>query len=178
MTEHSIARRCTECGEPQHCEHRTVDYPESGLGNVQLANLPVWICSNGHEEVEVPAVTQLHELIAQMIVRKPAQLTGAEIKFLRRRVDMSAREFAAKIGLTPVALSRFENAKRRPTRRLDLLIRLSAAALIAGRDRRPFPADLAPLLDALEAWDIGSHRVRHVDAASPDHEWEEDEARV
>ena len=174
MTSSVSVRRCTECGQPQHRVRRTVDYPESGLSNVQLANVPVWVCANTHEEIEIPAVTQLHELLAHMIIRKPASLTGPEIKFLRRRIGIQAREFAEKIGLTPVALSRFETGKRPITRRMDLLLKLAAAALIAGRDGRPMPADLAPLVDTLEAWDIGSHRLRHVDAAPPEQEWEPD----
>jgi putative zinc finger/helix-turn-helix YgiT family protein len=169
-------RRCTQCGEQQRQQRSTVDYPESGLTNVELLNVPVWVCPNKHQEVEIPAVTQLHELLAYLIIRKPAIITGAEIKFLRRRVGIQAKEFAQRIGLTPVSLSRFENGQRRVSRRIDLLIRLSAAALIAARDNKPFPADLAPLVRTLEAWDIGSHRLRHIDAAIPNHEWEADES--
>jgi DNA-binding transcriptional regulator YiaG len=123
-----------------------VDYAESGLTNVELFNVPVWVCANRHEEIEIPAVTQLHELLAHLIIRKPANITGGEIRFLRRRVGLQAEEFAERIGLTPVSLSRFENGQRRVSRRTDLLIRLSAAALIAARDNKPFPADLAPLV--------------------------------
>lgn len=151
-----------------------MDYPESGLTNVQLMNVPVWVCRNKHEEIEIPAVTLLHELLASMIVRKPASITGPEIKFLRRRVGIQAKEFAERIGLTPVALSRFETGRHRVSRRIDLLIKLSAAALIASRDNKPFPSDLAPLVETLEAWDIGSHRLRHVDSAPPECEWQPD----
>ena len=174
MTSSSPLRRCTECGEPQRQERRTLDYPESGLNNVQLMNVPVWVCPNEHEEIEIPAVTQLHELLAYLIIRKPACITGPEIKFLRRRIGIQAKEFAERIGLTPVALSRFETQRRAVSRRIDLFIRLSAAALIASRDNKPFPADLAPLVETLEAWDIGNHRLRHIDSAPPDHEWEAD----
>lgn len=151
-----------------------MDYPESGLDNVELLNVPVWVCPNSHEEVEIPAVTQLHELLAHLIIRKPACITGPEIKFLRRRIGIQAKVFAERIGLTPVALSRYETQSRPVTRRTDLLIRLAAAALLAARDGKPFPADLAPLVQTLEAWDIGSHRLRHVESA-PDHEWESDQ---
>lgn len=174
MTRELPIRRCTGCGEPQMEERRVVDYPESGLDNVQLVNVPVWVCKNGHEELEIPAVTQLHELLAQLIVRKPANLTGQEVRFLRRRVNMQAKEFAERIGLTPVALSRFETGKSPIRPRTGLLIRLAAAILIAARDNKPVPADLVPLLEKLEAWDIGSHRLRHVESAPPDQEWQPD----
>lgn len=175
MTSPIPVRRCTECGQPQRRDRRTVDYPESGLTNVELRNVPVWVCQNEHEEIEIPAVNQLHELLAHLIIRKPASITGPEIKFLRRRVAIQAKEFAQRIGLTPEALSRFETGRRRVSRRIDLLIRLSAAALIASRDSKPFPADLAPLVETLEAWDLGSHRIRHVDSAPSEPEWEYDD---
>jgi transcriptional regulator with XRE-family HTH domain len=138
---------------------------------VELANVPVWVCENGHEEVEIPAMTQLHERLAQMIIRKPAML-GAEIKFLRRRVDLSAREFAQRIGITPQHLSRLEN-DRQQSKMFDLLIRLAMASLIAARDGKPMPADLAPLVDQLDAaWDIGAHRLTYNDRVPLDREGE------
>lgn len=150
-------------------------YPESGLNNVQLMNVPVWVCENGHEEMDIPAVTVLHELIAHSIIRKPAPLDRHEIRFLRRRVDLTGREFAAHLGITPEHLSRVENGPRRPTKSLDLLIRLASASLIASRDKKHFPADLAPFVDQLDqAWDIGTHRLRHLDQALPEQdEWVE-----
>ncbi len=167
-------RRCTECGQPQTVVRQTVMYPESGLSNVQLSNVPVWMCVNRHEEVEIPRVQELHELMAHLILRKPAAIVGPEIKFLRRRVAMSAKDFAVRIGLSAVRLSQIENAKRPIPKRVDLLIRLSIAALIAARDAKPFPNDLAHFIDQLEqSWDLGTHRLTHHDNALPDHAWQE-----
>ena len=178
MTKPLRARpRCTDCGTVQRAVRQTVMYPESGLNNVQLINVPVWVCANGHEEVEIPAVTELHELLAQMIIRKSAFLTGAEIRFIRRRADLGGKEFAERIGITPQHLSRIENDKGNKSKMLDLLIRLSIATLIAARDRKPFPAALAPLVDQLDhAQDIGTHRLKHLDRALPKHEWKETSA--
>jgi transcriptional regulator with XRE-family HTH domain len=109
-----------------------------------------------------------------MIIRKPAFLTGPEVRFIRRRVELSGKGFAERIGITPQHLSRIENDKGNKSKILDLLIRLSIATLLAARDSKPFPADLAPLVDQLDkAWDIGMHRLKHLDQALPEHEWEE-----
>jgi len=173
MSDNAAIRRCTECGSPQHVERRTIDYPESGLTNVQLINVPVWVCSREHEEFEIPAVNQLHELLAYGILRKPARLNGAEIKFLRRRIDMPAKVFAERIGITPVQLSRIETGARRITQPMDLLIRLAVTAFIASRHGQPFPADMTRFIDRLEGWgDLGSHRLRHREQPTPDREWE------
>lgn len=173
MTEPGV-RRCTECGERQRLERRTVPYPESGLDNVQLQNVPVWVCKNDHPEIEIPAVNQLHELLGQLIIRKPTTLKGAEIKFLRRRVGLSGKQFAERIGIKPVHLSRLETGARPLPRRADLLIRLVVAAYLAEKQGRVLPGDLVQLIDKLEeAWDIGTHRVRHSDSPIPEHEWEE-----
>jgi DNA-binding transcriptional regulator YiaG len=174
MTNPTHNRSCTECGEPQNVVRKRVSYPESGLNNVELFNVPVWTCVNGHEELEIPAVSELHELLAHMIIRKPAPIVGAEVKFLRRRVGMTAKEFAPRIGLTPVRLSQLENTRTGIHKRADLLIRLSIAALIAARDAKPFPNDLGHFVEQLEqAWDVGAHCLRHKDQAPTDHEWEE-----
>ncbi len=171
MTE---TRRCVECGEPQRLVRKSVPYPQSGLSNVSLQNVPVWTCANGHEEVVVPNTKALHELLAYLIIRKPVSLVGPEVRFLRRRTGLSAKDFASRIGLTPVRLSELENGVRPLIKRTDVLIRLSIAAIMASRDRAPFPADLAPLVEQLEnAWDVGEHRLRHNENASRDREWEE-----
>jgi transcriptional regulator with XRE-family HTH domain len=155
-------------------ELRTTDYPESGLDNVQLFNVPVRVCKNGHEEVEIPSVTALHELLAGMIIRKPAMLNGREIRFLRKRAGLQAKDFAQRIGITPEHMSKIENGRAKLHRTYDLLIRLAIATLLAARDGKPLPQDLVPLIDRLEdAWDeLGQHRARHADPSTRQAEWE------
>lgn len=166
-------RRCVECGLPLRLDHQTTPYPESGLDNVQLMNVPVWGCRNGHEEFQIPAVEQLHALLTTMVLRKPAPLTGKEIRFLRKELGFSAKEFASRIAITPVHLSRMETGQRPIQPWMDLLIRLYVAGAISAKKHEPFPADLEPLLKQLEAArDVGSHRLRHVDHAPPDRQWE------
>lgn len=165
--------RCVECGLPLQLEHQTTPYPESGLDNVQLINVPVWVCPNGHEEFQIPAVEQLHALLTNMILRKPAPLMGKELRFLRKELGFSAKEFATRIAITPVHLSRMETGERPIQRSMDLLIRLYVAGAISAKKREPFPDDLEAVVAQLEAaLDVGSHRLRHIDHAPPDRQWE------
>ena len=68
-------RRCTECREAQRLTRATTDYPESGLDNVKLVDVPVWECGNGHQEVEIPKAEQLHGLLVNTLISKPAAKT-------------------------------------------------------------------------------------------------------
>lgn len=167
--------RCTACGEPQSVVRTTTDYPESGLDNVQLVNVPVWQCPNDHQELQVPAADQLHALLTDMVLRKPAKLTGQEIRFLRKELGMTLREFGGRLGMTDVHLSRIEKGNRRMiSSTTNLLVRLTVAWELTRQDRIPFPRDLEPVVDELEqTWDIGSHRLRHRDSSPPDCQWEQ-----
>jgi transcriptional regulator with XRE-family HTH domain len=172
MNEQHI-RRCVECGEPQRLIRGSSGYPESGLDNVQLLNVPLWACTNGHEELEVPAVEELHNLLALMIVRQPAPLSGRDIRFLRRRLGLTARDFSARMGWTPEWQSQLENGHVTAPRSSDLLMKLACGALLAKKTGKPVD-DMAPLVEELgAAWNIGAHRLRHNEQAATEHEWEE-----
>jgi len=69
-------RRCTECGEAQRLTHATTDYPESGLDNVKLVDVPVWECRNGHREVEIPKAEQVHGLLVNDLTQEAGRADG------------------------------------------------------------------------------------------------------
>ena len=117
-------RRCADCGAPQQLVHTTIDYWESGLNNVQLVDAPIWKCSNGHQEVEIPNAEQLHRLLVNLLIRKQSVLTGSEIRFLRKELVMSGKVFAQQLGMTAEHLSRLETGRRQITSTTDLLVRL------------------------------------------------------
>ena len=155
-------RRCTECGEPQRLTRTTTDYPESGLDNVKLVDVPVWECGNGHQEVEIPKAEQLHGLLVNALVSKSAALTGPEIRFLRKELGMSGRAFAIRLGMTPEHLSRLETGRRTVSPTTSLLLRLAVAWELTRRRRIEFPSELQPFVRDLEAAsDAGAHRVQY-----------------
>ena len=177
MTEKTY--RCGECGEPMRRVARTVPYPESGLENVLLHNVPVWECVNGHQDLQIPAVEQLHQLIAEIVVTQPAPLKGRDVRYLRKHLGYSAREFSAIVGMNHVHLSRLENDRRPMPRKFDVLIRLFGAQALSERSKRQFPLSLIKVLEHLEAsLDMADLELEHVDVSGgrrsePRHVWQE-----
>jgi putative transcriptional regulator len=177
MTEKTY--RCGECGEPMQRKARSIPYPESGLDNVVLRNVPVWECANGHQDVQIPDAVQLHQLLAEIIVTQATPLRGREVRFLRKHLGYSARDFSALVGMNHVHLSRLENDKRQMPRKFEVLIRLFGAQALAERSNRPFPLPLIKVLEELEAGlDIGDRELEHVDVSrgrrsEPRHVWQE-----
>ena len=165
-------RRCTECGATQRLIHTTTDYRESGLDNVQLVDAPVWECGNGHQEIEIPNAEQLHRLLTNLLIRKPAVLRGTEIRFLRKELGLSGRAFAQRLGMTPEHLSRVETGKRDTTSTVDLLVRLAVAWELTRRQQIEFPSDVEPFVARLPATPgVGNHMVRHCDDDALDQRW-------
>ncbi len=83
----------------------------------------------GPQELQVPAVEQLHALLVNMVIRKPAKLTGSEIRLLRKELGMSARAFAKCLGMTPEHLSLMETEKRQIQSDTNLAPRLTSAEI-------------------------------------------------
>ena len=171
MASERLLRRCTECGEVQRLTRATTDYPESGLDNVELVDVPVWVCRNGHQEVEIPEAEQLHGLLVNELIRKPAALTGPEIRFLRKELGMSGRAFAKQLGMTPEHLSRLETGRRAVSPTTSLLVRLAVAWELTRRRRIEFPSDVQPSASASEAASSWDHRVQYTDDTPRDRRW-------
>lgn len=171
MASERLPRRCTECGEVQRLTRATTDYPESGLDNVELVDVPVWVCRNGHQEVEIPEAEQLHGLLVNELIRKPAALSGPEIRFLRKELGMSGRAFAKQLGMTPEHLSRLETGQRAVSPTTSLLVRLAVAWELTRRRRIEFPSDVQPLASASEATNSPDYRVQFTSDTPQDPPW-------
>ncbi len=65
--------------------------------------------------------------------------TGAEIRFLRKHIGLSAKKFADLIGADATTLSKYENAKREVSISKDRLIRTVTVALADGLEARWTP---------------------------------------
>lgn len=107
----------------------TVEKPfhfiDSGLDNVYLIGIKYFVESDGSKTAEIPSVKQLMQLIAHDVVTSPHDLTGKEIRFLRKRLGKKATEYCTYLGVEPETLSRIENEKQQPSVQSQKLARLS-----------------------------------------------------
>lgn len=105
--------RCGTCGE-EMVERRTTTeapyaYTLSGLP-VVLSGIRLCRCGVCGEEMPIiPRIEELHDAIAEMVVKKAGHLTGDEIRFLRKHAGYPAKAFAKLLSLDASHLSRVEN---------------------------------------------------------------------
>jgi DNA-binding transcriptional regulator YiaG len=87
-------------------------YKESGLSNVYLVGIKIHLCTSCKDEyVEISKIGQLNDLIAKNLIEKKEQLTGEELKFLRKYAGFPSNKFAALLYVDPSHLSRVEKGK-------------------------------------------------------------------
>jgi DNA-binding transcriptional regulator YiaG len=105
---------CLACGEQAQVEVLQA-YDDDLLGiPVLLRNAVIrTTCpACGEETTEIPDMDSLVAAVAMARALCPVQLSGAEVRFLRKATGMLAREFAEAIELDAASLSRWENEKQ------------------------------------------------------------------
>jgi putative transcriptional regulator len=100
-------------------------YAESGLPGVTLKGVEVRRCAAcGDHSVIIPAVAGLHRAIAHAVIQKASALTGDELRFLRKHLGYSGRDFAEVVGARPETVTRWERGDLAVPPQLDRLVRL------------------------------------------------------
>ena len=115
--------KCANCGINMKTNKKDWRYLESGLKKVILKNLTVHECTCGEEMPEIPSIRRLHLFIGYSLVKKPAPLASEEFRFLRKSLQFSAKDFAERLGISPVMLSRWENEVNKISPPADRFIR-------------------------------------------------------
>jgi putative zinc finger/helix-turn-helix YgiT family protein len=119
--------KCHECGGELDITKGTHHYTASGLPNVYLDGVDIRTCpACGTSEVVIPRLAHLHRTIALIIAKSRSRLTGADIRFLRKHIGWSGRDFARHFGVTPETVSRWENEREPMGAAADRLLRVLA----------------------------------------------------
>ena len=122
MTQQGLTEHLATDEHPFH-------FLDSGLDNVYLVGIKYFTHPDGRIVAEIPALKQLMRLIARDLVLSKSDLTGNEVRFLRKRLGKKATEYCKYLGLEPETLSRVENGKQPISSATEKLARLSYAIL-------------------------------------------------
>lgn len=125
MPNHLLKEKTTNRPRSRITLVKSYHYRESGLPNIYLQNIASYRCDCGEKLVQIPAIDRLHDAIAFNVLKKPSLLTGAEFRFLRKWVGLTANQLAALLGVkTRISVSRWENGKAPLTASTDHAMRL------------------------------------------------------
>lgn len=115
---------CNECGSSIQRVRIDYRFEESGLDNVILAGIEVDRCPQcGGESPRIPRLNDVMDTIAVALIAKPFELTGRELRFLRKTLAVGIEDFARKLGIDRSHLSRVENGAFAISRQTDRLVR-------------------------------------------------------
>lgn len=118
---------CHECGGSIRRVRMDYHFEESGLDNVILAGIEVDLCLQcGGESPRIPRLNDVMDTIAVALIAKPFELTGREVRFLRKTLEVGIEDFARKLGVDRSHLSRLENGALTISRQTDRLVRTLA----------------------------------------------------
>ena len=117
--------KCLECAGKMRVSREDFKYDACGLPGITLVGVEVQRCMKcGEDEVVIPKIEELHRLIVLTLVKKPARLAPAEIRFLRKHLGWSGKEFAERVGVSPETVSRWEQGQDLMGVSADRLLRL------------------------------------------------------
>ncbi len=98
-------------------------YTESGLPNVFLRGGYIAREIDGEKAVSIHDLNGLHRAIGQDIITRSPALTGEEVRFLRKEMDLTQNSFASIIGVSEDTVRNWENGRNGVGKPEDILIR-------------------------------------------------------
>lgn len=122
--------KCIMCASKMNkVQESSFHYTDCGLSKVYLKGIVVHKCTNkecGEEEIIIPNMEELHQLLAEKVASQVNKLLPEEIRFLRTHLGFSGVDFAQAIGVSAETVSRWEkgsvNMKEASERFLRVLI--------------------------------------------------------
>ena len=121
-------QRCLACGKGTMSAVGEEARPWRTLPGVIVEGVKIYRCQAcGEEEEGFERLEELIHLIGQTLLKKEGRLSGPELRFLRKMMGWSGRDFASRMGVTPEQVSRWENGHEPVGASNNMLVR----ALIA-----------------------------------------------
>ena len=91
-------------------------YKASGLPYVWLEGVVIRTCPGCEEGggVEIPNLAGLHTVLTDYLIHQKARFESFEIRFLRKTLGWSSKDFAKRMGVDPATVSRWEAGTAQP----------------------------------------------------------------
>lgn len=130
--------KCTECNSEMTLKTTNVDYPIAGLKLV-LIGLHTPTCKKcGNKAIAIPAIKNLHTLVARIIIDEIPRPTGEQIKFFRKFMGMTQETFHSYFTQekpNAETVSRWENDQNKPADTIIFLIKKMVEEFIIKQNR-------------------------------------------
>jgi len=102
-------------------------YTECGLDNIIIEGADFLKDVDGEETICIPAINQLHRVIAEGILKREGRMTGKELRFLRTEMGMTQAQLAELLHRDVQTIARWEKSEVEMDGNADTLFRLMAA---------------------------------------------------
>ena len=135
-----------ECGSEEF-EHGFGEHTLLGLDSIRLVGVPVVRCGlcDRVAQVRLGGLRELERLITNALARKRGRLTGAEFRWLRKRLHLKGTELARLMGVGAATISRWETGAAPVSSFADRLLR----AIVAQKGAAPlFDVDELAAIDS------------------------------
>jgi DNA-binding transcriptional regulator YiaG len=141
--------RCTKCNNGILERSVKPEYIEDLGGvvvNIQNAVVALRCGSCGDELTAIPDIDGLGRAAATARALCPVRLAGREVRFIRHAMDMTQKEFAATMELSPEHVSRWENDHNGIGGASEKLVRHNVCALLQKAGACDYdPAEIASM---------------------------------
>ncbi len=104
----------------------TYHYTESGLDNVYITGVPIEADVAGEKTITIPAINQLHRVIALGIVSHEHGMNGTELRFIRSEMGLSQAQLAKVVHRDGQTIGRWERGEIEIDEAAETIIRLLA----------------------------------------------------
>jgi DNA-binding transcriptional regulator YiaG len=161
--------QCNNCGNKTSVTTGDYAFYEIGLP-LMLRNVDLLKCE-ACETVDpiIPDMNGLMHAAAFAVVSRPCKLHGYEIRFLRKYVGMSGREFSKLLDIDPTTLSKWENDSDGIGAQSDRLVRLLVTTM--SKELRPKSEELVNALWEITDCYSKSDQVLQIDPETLEYEY-------
>lgn len=139
-------------------------YTESGLRNVWLRNGFTVHKTPYGDGVSIEDVAGLHKALALSLVMKPSKLSGTEIRFLRKEMEMSQATLAGCLSANVQTVATWEKGKAKIPGPADKMLRIMAKGHFSGN------VAVRKLIDAINDLDVAQHEGKLI-LQEEDNKW-------